>query len=151
MTYRPQSGHTSARSLTVSALVLLFIVLLVCGSASCGGGHMPAVTTPPPVEAPLTATDVQLVVQNAALAANAPLAIAVSDRVGNILAVFRNPTAPTTSLGNFGAVVDANELAVALARTAALFSNNLAPISSRTVRFISGIHFPPGVANAPNA
>jgi uncharacterized protein GlcG (DUF336 family) len=70
---------------------------------------------------------------------------AVADRAGNILAVFRNPTAPVTAIGNYGAMVDANELAVALARTAAFFSNNQAPLSSRTVRFISGIHFPPGV------
>jgi uncharacterized protein GlcG (DUF336 family) len=44
-----------------------------------------------------------------------------------------------------------DELAVALARTAAFFSNDQAPLSSRTVRFISGIHFPPGVAGTPNA
>jgi len=150
MSYRRKPGRTSTKPWSANTRVLLFVALLICGSASCGGGHTPAVT-PPPVEVPLTAADVQLVVQNAALSANAPLAIAVTDRVGNILAVFRNPTAPTTSVGNFGAVVDANELAVALARTAALFSNNQAPISSRTVRFISGIHFPPGVANTPNA
>src|SRR4029077_11272038 len=70
---------------------------------------------------------------------------------GNILAVFQTSGAPATATGNFGASVDSNELAVALARTAALFSNDQAPLSSRTVRFISGIHFPPGVANAPNA
>ncbi|MGZ7078962.1 MAG: GlcG/HbpS family heme-binding protein, partial [Thermoanaerobaculia bacterium] len=28
---------------------------------------------------------------------------------------------------------------------------NQAPLSSRTVRFISGIHFPPGITNTPNA
>ena len=44
-----------------------------------------------------------------------------------------------------------DELAVGLARTAAFFSNDQAPLSSRTVRFISGIHFPPGVACTPNA
>src|SRR4029077_4082971 len=66
-------------------------------------------------------------------------------------AVFRNASAPVTSTGNFGTTVNSNELAVSLARTAALFSNNQAPLSSRTVRFISGIHFPPGVADAPNA
>ena len=38
-----------------------------------------------------------------------------------------------------------------MARTAAFFSHNMAPLSSRTVRFISGVHFPPGVVNAPNA
>jgi uncharacterized protein GlcG (DUF336 family) len=47
--------------------------------------------------------------------------------------------------------VDANDVAVALARTGAFFSNNQAPLTSRTVRFISGIHFPPGVTNAGNA
>ena len=55
------------------------------------------------------------------------------------------------STGNFGQPVDANDLAVALGRTGAFFSNDQAPLSSRTVRFISGIHFPPGVANQPPA
>src|SRR5262249_43887915 len=43
------------------------------------------------------------------------------------------------------------DIAVSLARTTAYFSNDQAPLSSRTVRFISGIHFPAGVANAGNA
>jgi uncharacterized protein GlcG (DUF336 family) len=47
--------------------------------------------------------------------------------------------------------VDINDLAVSLARTAAYFSNDQAPLSSRTVRFISGIHFPPGVTDTSNA
>jgi uncharacterized protein GlcG (DUF336 family) len=38
-----------------------------------------------------------------------------------------------------------------VARTAAFFSNSQAPLSSRTVRFISGIHFPPGVMFVSNA
>ena len=78
------------------------------------------------------------------------MVVAVSDRAGKILAVFQNAGAPTTSPGNFGAPVDSKELAVALARTAAVFTNNQAPLSSRTVRFISGVHFPPGVQNAGN-
>jgi len=32
-----------------------------------------------------------------------------------------------------------------------MFANDQAPLSSRTVRFISGIHFPPGVKNTGNA
>jgi hypothetical protein len=47
--------------------------------------------------------------------------------------------------------VDANDFAVSLARTGAYFSNDQAPLSSRTVRYISGIHFPPGIRNKPNA
>jgi uncharacterized protein GlcG (DUF336 family) len=98
----------------------------------------------------LTSSDVQLVVEHAAKSLNVPMVIAVADRAGKILAVFQNAGAPVTSTGNFGMSVNSQELAVALARTAALFSNNQAPLSSRTVRFISGIHFPPGVSNAPN-
>jgi uncharacterized protein GlcG (DUF336 family) len=78
------------------------------------------------------------------------MVIAVADRAGKILAVFQNAGAPVTSTGNFGVSVNGQELAVALARTAALFSNDQAPLSSRTVRFISGVHFPPGVDNAAN-
>ena len=132
-----QPGHKCLASLALLAVLAPIV--------SCNGG---GVATPPPTAVtvvPLTAADVQSVVQNTALSVDAPLVIAVSDRAGNILAVFRNATAPATATGNYGATVDANELAVALARTAAFFSNNQAPLSSRTVRFISGIHFPPGV------
>jgi uncharacterized protein GlcG (DUF336 family) len=75
----------------------------------------------------------------------------VTDRQGDVLAVFRKPNAPATAIGNFSKVVDANELAVALARTAGFFSNAQAPLSSRTVRFISGVHFPPGILYTGNA
>jgi len=54
-------------------------------------------------------------------------------------------------MGNFSIMEDANDVAVALARTGAFFSNNQAPLTSRTVRFISGIHLPPGVMNQPPA
>ena len=124
---------------------------LAASLISCNSSRTPAAVPPPFVAVPLSAADVQQVVQNAAQSANTPLVVAVSDRAGNILAVFQTSGAPATATGNFGASVDSNELAVALARTAALFSNDQAPLSSRTVRFISGIHFPPGVANAPNA
>ncbi len=126
-------------------LFALLLGIVAFTAISCGGGR--TTTPPPPVISvvPLTMADVQNVVQNATLSVNAPMVVAVSDRAGNILAVFRNPAAPVTAPGNYGVTVDANELAVALARTAALFSNNQAPLSSRTVRFISGIHFPPGV------
>jgi len=73
------------------------------------------------------------------------------DRGGIVLAVYREPGAGINATGNFGAGVNANDVAVALARTAAYFSNDQAPLSSRTVRFISGIHFPPGVTDTSNA
>src|SRR5260370_11357603 len=55
------------------------------------------------------------------------------------------------ALGNFSIMEVAQDVAVSLARTGAFFSNNQAPLTSRTVRFISGIHLPPGVTNQPPA
>jgi len=140
---RCRCGQSALVVFGVLCLMLLATLLISCGTTAPSNA-------PPPPPAPLTAADVQQVVENAAQSLNVPMVIAVADRAGNILAVFKNAGAPVTSTGNFGAAADSKELAVALARTAALFSNNQAPLSSRTVRFISGIHFPPGVANAPN-
>jgi uncharacterized protein GlcG (DUF336 family) len=137
------------------AVLLSFAATVSFGIGGCGGTAStgsPASSPPPPSAGPLSATDVQNIVQAAASSADLDtMVIAVVDRGGNVLAVFRKPAAPTTAIGNFGMTVDVHDLAVALARTAAYFSNDQAPLSSRTVRFISGIHFPPGVVNAPNA
>ena len=127
-----------------------FFLLLATLLLSCGSNTEPSTAPPPPPPAPLAAADVQQVVEDAAKSLNVGMVVAVADRAGKILAVFQNAGAPATAPGNFGVAVDSQELAVALARTAALFSNNQAPLSTRTVRFISGIHFPPGVANATN-
>jgi uncharacterized protein GlcG (DUF336 family) len=127
-------------------------MLFVCAEG-CGAvvGGLTSVTPPSPTSN-LTAADVTTLVQAAAQAADPnTMVIAVVDRAGNILGVYRKPAAPTLATGNFGAQVDTSELAVSLARTAAFFSNDQAPLSSRTVRFISGIHFPPGISGAPNA
>src|SRR6266853_2821181 len=129
------------------------VFMLSVGTGGCGGvaGHLTS-GTPPSHTTNLTAADVTTLVQAAAQAADPnTMAIAVVDRAGNILAVYRRPAAPTLATGNFGVQVDTNELAVSLARTAAFFSNDQAPLSSRTVRFISGIHFPPGISGASNA
>ena len=100
----------------------------------------------------LTEADVRAIIKAAAEAINpTTMVIAVTDREGNVLGVYRKPNAPLTVLGNFSVPVDASDEAVSLARTGAFFSNNQAPLSSRTVRFISGIHFPPGVTNTLNA
>jgi uncharacterized protein GlcG (DUF336 family) len=105
--------------------------------------------TPPPT---LTAADVQSVVQNAASSVNSTtMVIAVTDRMGNILAVFSEPNAPATTAANFSTMVSTPEVAIALARTASFFSNSDAPLSSRTVRFISTTHFPAGVMYTSNA
>ncbi|HEV1992820.1 MAG TPA: heme-binding protein [Candidatus Acidoferrum sp.] len=118
----------------------------------CGGGSSAPVAPPPvPAVQALQAADVQNIVQAAVNSVNVDMAVAVVDRAGFVLGVFRTQNAPATAAGNFGQVQDANEVAVALARTGAFFSNDQAPLSSRTVRFISGIHFPAGVMNQPPA
>jgi len=128
----------------------LLIVLIGCG----GGSPSATPASPPPVVPALSIADVANLVQAAASSADAEtMAIAVVDRGGAVLAVYDKAgvTPGATDIGNFGIPVDVNDLAVALARTGAYFSNDQAPLSSRTVRFISGIHFPPGVTNAPTA
>jgi uncharacterized protein GlcG (DUF336 family) len=126
------------------------LALTVVGCASLAGSLSSA--PPPPVVQSLTAADVAALIQTAAQAADPNTkVIAVVDRSGNVLGVYRKPSAPSLVAGNFSAQVDANELAVSLARTAAFFSNDQAPLSSRTVRFLSGIHFPPEITNTPNA
>jgi len=132
---------------------LAVVLLTSCGggggsSNSASAGSDPAA---PPATQSLTAAQVDAVVHSAVQAVNVPVVVGVTDRLGNILAVFNTNNAPATGVGNFGTSENAQNLAVALARTAAFFSNDQAPLSSRTVRYISGIHFPPGVNGAPNA
>jgi len=124
------------------------LVILLMG---CGSGSSASVPPPVPAVQALQAIDVQNIVQAAVNSVNADMAVAVVDRAGFVLGVFRTQNAPATAVGNFGQLQNANEVAVALARTGAFFSNDQAPLSSRTVRFISGIHFPPGVMNQPTA
>jgi uncharacterized protein GlcG (DUF336 family) len=136
----------------------VFAAVLIAGTG-CGGVNAPPAPQQTTQVAYLTSTDVQAVVQASAASVSDGLVIAVVDRAGRILAVYQTPNAPATATGNFGVPVvpspggpsGPSELAVALARTAAFFSNNEAPLSSRTVRYISGIHFPPGIAGTPSA
>src|SRR5438552_1624693 len=118
------------------------LVLLLCARlfAQCFEGAIG--NAAPQSFAPLSSGEVDAIVKAATAALNVNnLTIAVVDRAGRPLAVFAQSGAPPS---------DADR-AVGVARTAAFFSHNMAPLSSRTVRFISGIHFPPGVTNAPNA
>src|SRR5580693_553930 len=139
------------KTLAVGILLALagVLALLLVG---CGGGSSTPVSPPPiaTVQA-LQIADVQKIVQGAVNSANVDMVVAVVDRAGFVLGVFRTQNAPALALGNFGQTLSANDVAVSLARTGAFFSNDQAPLSSRTVRFISGIHFPPGVTNQPPA
>jgi uncharacterized protein GlcG (DUF336 family) len=144
-----QRRKTLALGILLALGIAGVLALLLVG---CRGGSNTPVS-PPPVAAvqALQIADVQKIVQAAVNSANVDMVVAVVDRAGFVLGVFRTQNAPATALGNFGQMLDANDVAVALARTGGFFSNDQAPLSSRTVRFISGIHFPPGVVNQPPA
>jgi uncharacterized protein GlcG (DUF336 family) len=155
MLSRARNVHRAVSSILWVPCVFLCVATILwlasCGGGSAGGSSSANSTDPPPSgPTPLTVSDVTAVVEDAVQSVNAPMVVAVADRAGNILAIFDTPGAPATTTGNFNQVQDAHEVAVALARTAAFFSNDQAPLSSRTVRFISGIHFPPGVAGTAN-
>lgn len=148
-----QRRKTIALGMVLALGIAAALAILLVGCGGSGAATASSTTlTPATTAAPLSVTDVQSIVQAAAQATDATsMVIAVVDRGGSVLAVYRKPGAGASATGNFGASVDVNDLAVGLARTAAYFSNDQAPLSSRTVRFISGIHFPPGVTNASNA
>ncbi|HXP81788.1 MAG TPA: hypothetical protein VN976_17925, partial [Verrucomicrobiae bacterium] len=109
------------KSQSLRKIFFRFAAVLAGTIAGCGGvvGPLNSVT-PPAIVQSLTASDVTALVQAAAQAADPnTMVIAVVDRAGNILGVYRKPSAPTLAAGNFSAQVDVNELAVSLARTGA--------------------------------
>jgi uncharacterized protein GlcG (DUF336 family) len=117
----------------------------------------------------LTIADVQTVIAQAVSAAasiNRPVTVAVTDREGNVLGVFRMTGAPATTqlrgggpgatqvpnpitgfvaTGLDGTIVPAKLAAISKAGTASLFSTAGNAFTSRTAGFIIQEHFPPGV------
>src|ERR1700732_798107 len=154
---RAHQRRRNVLMVSIAAAVILVVVLSIF-LVGCGGGNQ--ITLQSAVIAPASASttvtlspsDVDSIVRAAAAATSPTTAvIAVVDRAGTVLAVYRKPDAPLTVAGNFGIQTSTNDIAIGLARTGAFFTNNQAPLPSRTVRFISGVHFPPGVSNASNA
>ena len=142
--------------------------------SSCGGGGAPTPTpsptpsptptpagsvyTPPAAEA-LSVDDVKAIVAHAAAEAVArklPAVIAVTDRVGNVLAVFRMTGARTTAMTRAapnGVNMDAQNLevpaaaaAIAKAITGAYLSSGGNAFSTRTASEIVQPHFPPATS-----
>jgi len=148
---KPRGRRTLYAMRTWHKLAAAAVIVFLGG---CGGGTSPSAIppVPPPTgDSVLTQADVQSIVLATAATVNQPLVIAISDRRGVILAIYANANAPATVAGNFGEMLPVQDVAAGLARTAAYFSNDQAPIGSRTVRFLSGIHFPPGVSDTEAA
>ncbi|MFT5289223.1 MAG: hypothetical protein ACI82F_001283 [Planctomycetota bacterium] len=91
----------------------------------------------------LSMGDVDAIVTAAAESIDEPfMAIAVVDRLGNILRIWNS------NAGSLLADRD-NALATSLARTAAYLSHSQAPLTSRTGEFLNTFHFPSTVAAGP--
>ena len=137
-----------------------------------------AVPTPgtiaPPVQpsataGTLTTSDVQTIIAQAVSAAaqlGHPVTVAVTDKEGNVLGVFKMTGAPAITqfrgggpgpsqvpspitgfvpIGLDGTIVPARLAAISKAGTASLFSTRGNAFTSRTAGFIIQEHFPPGV------
>ena len=154
----------------VPALLAACTLLALAG---CGGGDGSSSPTPTPTPSPtatgsgsgsytapaqvsLSTADVQKVLAQAAAQAqadSAPGVIAVTDRVGNVLAIMRMTGAPATahipaaSDGSKqdvqGLDVPAEAAAIAKAVTGAYLSSGGNAFSSRTASMIVQQHFPP--------
>ncbi len=99
---------------------------------------LPPVAAPETLQLPLTTSDVQGLLERAtgASASNDAI-IAIVDRGGRLLGVrVENGVSPLIQ-NNPDSLVFAVDGAISLARTGAFFANNQAPLTSRTVQFIS--------------
>lgn len=94
----------------------------------------------PPSPVPLAAQDVRDLIRGVAVRVRGDrLTVAVVDRRGNLLGLWHRA----------GGSPELDEVALGVARTGAFFGSDGSPLTSRTVRFISGLHFPPRVKNQP--
>jgi uncharacterized protein GlcG (DUF336 family) len=95
-------------------------------------------TLPAVVEEVLTTEEVEILLNRAAaVSASTDAIIVITDRNGRILGVRVESGVDPNITGNTANLVFAVDGAVSLARTAAFFANNQAPLTSRTVQFIS--------------
>jgi uncharacterized protein GlcG (DUF336 family) len=102
------------------------------------GAPPPCVADPADDPSELTKEEVcKLLRRAAAASATEDAIIAIADRGGRILGVRAEKDVLLTYAGDDAGLVFAVDGAVAKARTAAFFSSSQAPITSRTIRFIS--------------
>jgi uncharacterized protein GlcG (DUF336 family) len=139
---------------------LSWVCLLALGS--CGGGGGNGGLQIPSSAASLTVSDVEQVIAQAvaeAQARNAPATIAVVDRVGNVLGIFKMTNAPGSFTINGGrgasggleavTLTEPAFAALAKALTATYFSSAGNAFSSRTAGQIIQQNFDPGQTGAP--
>ncbi len=130
------TARTAAASALLAALSLL--IPSSCSGGSDYGAAGGSVSTP---LVPLTQAEVEQVVAQAvtqAVARGVVVTVAVSDREGDVLALFRMS----------GSTADEDD-AVSAAGTAAYFASNQNAFTTRTAEFIIQDHFPPTTKQTP--
>lgn len=158
------AGMTKGKNGFAALLAGAALILSSCGGGGDSGGGTPTPTPTPspshlyaiPAQESLSIADVEQIIANAAAEAtarNLPAVIAVTDRVGNVLAVFRMPGAAataTTSAAPNGDNIDAQNVtfpaeagAITKAITGAYLSSGGNAFSTRTASMIVQEHFPP--------
>lgn len=147
-------------------LVALALLLVACGGGGGegGGGDFGGCDGTCVLQSPaaLSAAEVERILAQAAQEAQAlgaPAVIAVTDRVGNVLAVYRMSGAPATFTISSGRgvagglegvnVLPAELAAIAKAMTAAYLSSEGNAFSTRTAGQIVQQNFNPGETNSP--
>jgi len=101
-----------------ASLAVLVLAVPVFSVGSRGNTPLDDPPTPYDPDAPLPSLTANDVDQIKKAAVNAAYAVAVTDRQGDILAVYRKASAPATVTANFGIQANATDVAAALARTA---------------------------------
>jgi hypothetical protein len=92
-----ESRHAGQRNQTLALgvfLVLGIALALVMIIVGCGGGSSVAIAPPVASVQPLQVADVQNIAQAAVNSVNVDMAVAVVDRAGFVLGVFRTQNAP---------------------------------------------------------
>jgi uncharacterized protein GlcG (DUF336 family) len=122
----------------------VLLLVLCLGSVLAGEPLTINIDVPIPNDTPaLTADEVNTIIGQAVgflKAKNASGVIAVVDREGHILSIFRMTQSA-------GADIRINEQATVKARTAAFFQSDENSFTTRTAQFIVQSNFPPGVRN----
>ena len=146
----------------VSLTLAVFALLAACGGGGGGGSSSGSTPVAPAPEIFLTVADVQRVVAQAvgeSTARNLAAHVAVVDRVGNVLAIFRmngavTETVISSGLGVTGGLENATVLsthaAVSKAITAAYLSSNGNAFTTRTANQIIQENFNPGESQQPS-
>ncbi len=146
-------GRTRARHRFTHAEVTLVLLVLILFFSRCD-----TVDPPPPAVVPATAllsqSEVESILAHAveqAQRVNQKVIVAISDREGNILGVFRMTGARLDStlvqVNGLSVSVTNIDISIRKARTAAFLSSNQNAFSTTTASFITRPHFPPGVSN----